>query len=89
MSMSVNAISAKKVQEGEIDMKRSYQKPELEVEMFQLDADMAAGCKNQIPVNMYNNTCANDPTGLLFTDKGGCERIDVCYQSFTDVYLDS
>lgn len=89
MSISVNAISAKKVQEGEIDMKRSYQKPELEVEMFQLDADMAAGCKNQIPVNMYNNTCANDPTGLLFTDKGGCSNIDVCYQSFTDVYLDS
>lgn len=70
-------------------MKRSYQKPELEVEMFQLDADMAAGCKNQIPVNMYNNTCANDPTGLLFTDKGGCARLDICYQSFTDVFLDS
>ena len=89
MSMSVNAISAKKVQEGVIVMKRAYQKPELDVEMFQLDADMAAGCKYQISVNMYNNTCANGPTGLLFTDKGGCARLDICYQSFTDVFLDS
>ncbi|MGM9597077.1 MAG: hypothetical protein ACI3XO_04615 [Eubacteriales bacterium] len=69
-------------------MKRSYQKPELEVEMFQLDADMAAGCKYII--YFADSTCIDDPMGR-FTEKLGCTaKDDICYQGYgADNYFNS
>lgn len=66
-------------------MKKTYVKPQIYFEDFQLSANIAAGCGK--PINHTMETCQPVPGFVLFVDgNSSCQyttdKNGVCYQSF-------
>ena len=75
-------------------MKKTYSKPYIAVESFQLDAAIAASCSSSglIPLGFYQETCADeegpgyfgdacgrDPNGTDVTAPGADSNDRICY----------
>ncbi len=67
-------------------MKKTYVKPQIYFEDFQLSANIAAGCGK--PLNHTMETCQPISGMKLFIDKFTCaitpDEAGLCYQSSTD-----
>lgn len=67
-------------------MKKSYVKPQVYFENFQLSANIATGCG--IRVNYQENVCSLIPGMNLFTLENNCDYVPEehgqCYQTISD-----
>lgn len=67
-------------------MKKTYVKPQIYFEDFQLSANIAAGCGK--PINHTMETCQPVPGFVLFVGETGCtttpDDAGLCYQTVTD-----
>ena len=84
-------------------MKKTYVKPYLAVETFQLDAAIASSCSSagRIPLGFYQETCADeggagyfgdacgkDPNGTDVTAPGADSNDRICYHGPIDGVFD-